>query len=181
MRQKNKCFELAVIFVVSGVLVLDFLFHQYDKFHPYNLTMESPKTDYRVGERVKLIASVVSDKPATIRVYKDRRKSFSLSIRATSGRDLFFSGALLDATAHDAIEVIEIKPDKPFQLELQGQILPTKSKEIIFDFGRFGTFKKRGPGNFRVFGYWRPILPDPIDSDGDSTEAITLRVTLPNK
>jgi hypothetical protein len=154
---------------------------QYDEFYRYNLILESPKTDYRVGERVKLVASIISERPATIRVYKDRRKSFNLSIRQAIGTEANFTDSdfgtpHLQATSNDDIEVIKLQPGQPFRLELQGQILSTKSKEIIFDFGKFGTFKKPYPGNFLVWGYWQPISPSPIDPLEDYTESILLKV-----
>lgn len=173
--------------VAVGVLLLTSCnMYQYDKFYPYNLTLESPKTNYLVGDKIELVASIVSNNPDTIRVYKDRTKSFKLSIRAAIGNrvnsaDNDFNGPSPDATANDAIEVIKIGPENPFRLKLQGQVTQTKSKQIIFDFGKFGTFNKSGPGDFHGWGYWRPISPDAIDSLEDFTDSITLRVALPNK
>lgn len=159
---------------------------QYDKFYPYDLTLESPKTNYLVGDKIELVASVVSNNPDTIRVYKDRTKSFTLFIRTAIGTsvdfaDNDFNGPSPNATANDTIEVIKISPGNPFRLKLQGQVTQTKSKQIIFNFGKFGTFNKSGPGNFLVSGYWRPISPDYIDSLEDYADSIILKVTLPNK
>lgn len=177
------------VIVVIGIPLLLFLLlfyldgYLYDKFYPYSLTLESPRTAYLVGNKIQLIAKVMSDYPATIRVYKERTKSFSLSIRAAIGTepnfaDSDFGPPLPKATAKDAIEVISIGPGKPFQLELQGQVIQTKSRGILFDFGKFGTFKKSGPGNFLVWGYWRPISPEAIDSLEDYTNSIVLNIAL---
>lgn len=178
--------SLGIIVAVSILLLSYCNGYFHDKFYPYDLTLESPKTNYVVGEKIKLIAKVGSDHPATIRVYKDRTKSFSLSIRAAIGdranfADSDFGHPMPEATAKDAIEVIRIGPGrKPFQLELLGQVKQTKSKEIIFECGEFGTFKKSGLGNFLVWGYWRPISPQySIDSLEDFTNKIVLNLALP--
>lgn len=170
--------------VAVGVFVVLFPFNgdQYDKFYPYDLTIESPKKNYVVGDKIQLIAKVASDHPATIRFYKDRSKSFALYIDAIDMQPNFtrsLAYPLPEATAKDTIEVISIAPGKPFQLELQGQTILTKSKEIFFDFGEFGTFKKSDPGNFKVSGYWRPISPEPVDSLEDSTNSIVLNIASP--
>lgn len=98
---------------------------QYDKFYPFDLTIESPRTNYLVGDKIELVASVASNNPDTIRVYKDRTKSFTLFIRSAIGpkfavdfTDNDFVGPYPDATAKDAIEVIKIGPENPFQLKL---------------------------------------------------------------
>lgn len=176
------------VIVAIGILLLTFDFngYQYDKFYPYRLTLESPRTNYLVGDKIQLTAKVVSDYPAIIRVYKERTKSFSLYIRAAidtkpNFTDSDFGNPLPEATAKDAIEVIWIGPGKPFQLELLGQVIQTKPKGILFDFGKFGTFKKSGLGNFLVWGYWRPISPEPlIDSLEDFSNSIVLNIALPN-
>lgn len=168
-------------------LVIDFNLRSRDrKFYPYDLTLESPKTNCFVGDKIELIVSVVSNNPDTIRVYKERTKSFKLSIRSAIGNSVNFAdndfhGPSPDATANDAIEVIKIGPENPFRLKLQGQVTQTKSKQIIFSFGKFGTFNKSGPGNFHVWGYSQPISPEIIDSLEDFTDSIILRVALPNK
>lgn len=179
-----KTIILGVIVTFGIVLLSCCNGYLYDKFYPYDLTLESPKTNYVVGDQIKLIAEVVSDQPATIRVYKERTKSFSLSIRAAIGTqpdfaDSDFGPSTPEATAKDEIEVIEIGPRQPFQLELQGQVIQTKSKGILFDFGEFGTFNKSRPGNFLAWGYWRPISPEPTDSLEDFTSSILLNIALP--
>jgi hypothetical protein len=155
------------------ILFGTWLDHHYDRFWPHDLILESPKTEYKVGDTINLVASIVPDKTAKIRVYKDRRKSFALYISGKGD----YSGSLLEATENDPIEVIEISPSKPFKLELSGKIRPGNSKEIIFDFGKFGTIRKSNSGQFRASGYWRPIYPEPIDSLEDGTNSIFFRVS----
>lgn len=177
--------SLGIIVAVSILLLSYCNGYLNDKFYPYDLTMESPKTNYVVGDKIKLIAKVISDHPATIRVYKDRTKSFALyidgiNIQPTSlpSRDPAYP--LPKATDKDEIETIWIGSWwKPFQLELLGQVIQAESKQILFDFGKFGIFKYSNPGKFRVWGYWRPISPDPVDSLEDSTNSIVLSVALP--
>lgn len=130
------CGICIILAICIPLLLFHFIGYRYDKFYPYRLTLESPKTNYVAGDKIQLIAKVVSDHPATIRVYKERTKSFSLSIRVAIGTqpdfaDSDFGPPMPEATAKDEIEVIGIGPRKPFQLELQGQAIQTKSKEIL--------------------------------------------------
>lgn len=178
--------RLCIIVTISLLLLtFSFLLHlndsQYDQFYPYHLSLESPKIDYLVGEKIQLIANIMSDYPATIRGYKQRTKSFALSIRAAIGTehnfaDNDFHSPFSRATAEDAIEVIQIDSEKPFQLKLQGQVMQTKEKEILFDFGKFGTSKKSSAGKFLVGSYWQSILPNSVDSLEDFTNLILLKI-----
>lgn len=67
-----KTLVLYIIGVIVAISIPLLLFHllgyRYDKFYPYRLTLESPRTAYLVGDKIQLVAKVVSDYPATIRV-----------------------------------------------------------------------------------------------------------------
>ena len=170
-----------IILTLSGCGVVNSGYENYDKFYPYKLTMEADKSDYNVGKNVVLVASIIPEEVDSIRLYEDRSKSFRISVRARSENDIDmkdnnFIRALGTPTSEDRIQVIEISPKKPYQLSIEGRILKNDTEGIIFDFAEFGTFKKPDVGDFIVWGFWKPIDPNGIDSLEDFTESVVISV-----
>ncbi|WP_036487593.1 hypothetical protein [Myxosarcina sp. GI1] len=156
----------------------------FDAFYPYELIIESDKSEYTVNENILLTASVIPDEPDVIHVYEDRTKSFRLSLRAMSDGDIDFSdndfyGLLRKSTSEDRIDVIEISPSNPYRLTIDGRILQNDKDSIVFDFDEFGTFVKPYNGEFLIWGYWLPINHDPVDSLEDFTKSVSISVEYP--
>jgi hypothetical protein len=111
-----------------------------------------------------------------IRLYADRAKSLRIILRhrTIQGPDMddndFWTEAG-NASEDDPIDVIQITPDTPFVLVVEGVIYrESGSDEIIFDFNSFGSLRKKSSGGYFVEGYWKPIRPPPGDSGENYTK-----------
>ena len=156
--------------------------YSYDSFRPYELWVSSPKVIYNVGDTIELNFEIKSTHPGYIRLFKDRAKSMRLFLRGAIGgepdfEDNEFYQPHIPTSKKDEIEVIELDQDNPFRMQVKGKIINNnKGKGIVFDFGEFGMFTKKGPGRYMVGGYWIPIRHAPTDPLEDYTNKIIIEV-----
>lgn len=168
------------IFLSSCSVLLDA--SNYDEFVGHQLSMESDKNEYNIGDDITLVASITPRESTSIRLYRDRRGSFSIFLRARKNGEIDFSDNDFyvfyednkDDNADEAIDIVQLSPSEPYRLRIKGQILTDQEGNLIFDFGEFGTFKKTRADNFSVGGYWRPINPHPLDPLEDIVESIII-------
>ena len=176
--------RIVTLLILSGISLLfpQCRKYSYDSFRPYELRVSSPKAIYNVGDTIELTFEVISAQPGYIRLFKDRAKSMRLFLRGVIGgepdfEDIEFYQPYIPPSKKDEIEVIELDQDNPFRMQVEGKIINNnKGKGIIFDFGKFGMFAKKGPGRYMVGGYWIPIRPAPTDSLENCTNKIIIEV-----
>ncbi len=185
MSKSAKVILFLFLLLLVGLLLSEIWWNRYDRFHPYQLTLSSPKRSYVIGDTIELIYEIRSRSRGSIRLYKDRQKSLSIFLREACGSkpdlsDSDFYSYHKAPSADDEIEVIEIGPNKSFYLQVKGQIVASKDwRKIIFNFPEFGSFVKKYKENYMIGGFWLPINPAPEDSLEDHTNTILIKVAAP--
>jgi hypothetical protein len=120
-------------------------------------------------------------RPARIRVYRDRQKSFCVFLRRATGAHVVDHSdneflKCTDPVDTDSIDSVAISPDAPFVLRIEGTLIVRPDGQLLFDFGPFGSFVKDHGYQFLVGGFWRPIKPAPEDSLEDYTDKVLITV-----
>jgi hypothetical protein len=157
---------ILVILFVSSCSPWLYYESQYDNFESLDRIIESPQKDFLIGDQIILTARITSDKPTNIRMYKDRTKSFRISIRRWLKNRVdyddndYFRG-FPPATDNDEIEVVNINPNSQFRFQIKGKFEVDKQGRYIFNFNKFGKFKKRKLGEYSVLAEWRNLDPIP--------------------
>jgi hypothetical protein len=165
---------------------------KYDELNKMNLVLLASKTRFIVGEKIILTARIESDIPRKLRMYRNRGKSFSILFRkltsnkvnsSTDPGDKDYYGEFIQGFSrrelkdiaigkepksfNREIEEVLVTPTVPFILQLEGSIRLVQANSnpmYIFDFGSFGTFKKKSLGSFTIMGRWLAIVPSPEGS-----------------
>lgn len=174
----------AIIFVVSCSPWLDYK-SEYDNFESLNRVLESNQKDFLIGDQIILTARITSDKPAKIRMYKDRTKSFRISIRRWLKNDTDFDDndfriGFSPANNNDEIEVVHINPNSPFRFQIKGMFEADKQGSYIFNFNKFGKFKKWKLGEYSVLAEWRNFDPMPAQEMEEMyTNSLIINIEAP--
>jgi hypothetical protein len=185
MTYQNRILQSKVIFLAISICTMIgscSLKQEYDNFLSLKLILKSNKKQLSVGNEIILTATIESEKPRTIRVFKDRRKSFRIAVHKWSKNDVIFEesgfyGGFAPKIKNDEIEVIQIAANKPFEFQIKGMIREKEQNDYTFDFDKFGKFRKRKSGNVYIQGAWRAVNPEPGQSDEEySTNRLIITV-----
>jgi hypothetical protein len=181
-------FSISLTFILLVVILIascsPWLHHEseFNNFESLNCILESNKRNFSIGDQIVLTARITSDKPAKIRMYKDRKKAFKIHIRRWLKNDVDFSDddfslGFFPIIGGEEIEVIHINLNSPFQFQVEGVFEADKQGGYSFNFNKFGKLKKQKLGEFSIASEWRNLDPIPAQSEEEIyTNLLTINV-----
>lgn len=188
--------------VKSGRLQIKYAFSaiagsdKHDSFGYCALKLALPKDQYSIGDRIELNFEIASSRKLKIRLFEEKWKSLFLCVtvnnkgrigvseyeypvKSYGPKFTFFVKDDKRITGTEKIEVIDIDQNNPYRLNIQGVISKNEDTgNIVFDFSEFGRFEVLNQMiDCGIYGFWRPINPDPLDSLEDSTNIVKISVS----
>lgn len=154
--------------------------NKYDELFHYDLTLQSNKKTYFVGEEIIMTATIKPKELDTVRLYKDRSKSFKVLVRSSEEGPVESENqeqiGCKRTINNPGIDSIQISPASPFFMKIVGRIEKNKRGGVLFDFGDFGCFSAESFGDFYIWGHWEPVDPHWSDALEDYTNNVKLNI-----
>lgn len=167
----------------------------HDSFGYCKVKLSLPKTQYVVGDKIELNFEIAATRNLKIRLFEEKWKSLFLCVTVNNHERIGvheyeypvtslgpkFTWFVKDdkrITGAEKIETIDVSKNNSYRLNIQGVVSKNENTgNIVLDFLEFGKFEVLNQvANCGIYGFWRPINPDPLDSLEDTTNVVEISV-----